>query len=323
MGTATFSFTFNTPGDFSYVCGVHSSMTGTIRVSSAGGTVSLNWQLGITGRTTTINRGDTVTWTWTDTLTHTVTATGSPPLFDSGTRSGTGTSFSFTFNTVGDFSYFCSVHPTQMTGTISVRDPTQVTPSGTGTFTQAASKSNTPRAGATGSSTFTRAAATASKSNTPSTRPATPSTSPSFPRATSVVLPWNTGIRGRTNYVYRGTTVYWNWTDTAQHNVYSLSSPAAWPDSQLSTGVGIHFSRTFNTVGSYSYGCRVHSFMAGKIVVVNRQDCSTVRNIFNCKRFPGQTTVGSATLDIHQCRWKFNFNSCKNKNTGWQQGRLQ
>jgi plastocyanin len=73
----------------------------------------------------TIARGGTVTWTWSGSLMHSVT---------SGTCSGTCTAdgtftsviqssgnFQFTFNTAGDFPYFCMVHGAMMTGTVHVQ----------------------------------------------------------------------------------------------------------------------------------------------------------------------------------------------------------
>jgi plastocyanin len=61
--------------------------------------------------------GTTVTWTNEDSLTHTVTSrTG---IFDSGSMSK-GMIFSHTFNNVGDFEYFCSIH-TSMVGHIIVK----------------------------------------------------------------------------------------------------------------------------------------------------------------------------------------------------------
>ena len=66
-----------------------------------------------------IKTGDTVTWIDNDIETHTVTSgTGSNDhslgkLFDSGTLNYA-QSFSHTFKTRGEFSYFCQFHPTMM-----------------------------------------------------------------------------------------------------------------------------------------------------------------------------------------------------------------
>lgn len=75
----------------------------------------------------TIQRGDTVNWTHAGTHPHSVTA--DLGLFDSspGCSSATssscmqaGQSFEFEFDTPGTYTYKCKVHPTTMTGTITV-----------------------------------------------------------------------------------------------------------------------------------------------------------------------------------------------------------
>jgi len=60
--------------------------------------------------------GSTVTWTNTGAAPHTVTADDGS--FDSG-QLAPGATFSQTFDSRGDFTYHCSIHP-QMTGTVSV-----------------------------------------------------------------------------------------------------------------------------------------------------------------------------------------------------------
>ncbi|MFY3740791.1 MAG: plastocyanin [Candidatus Nitrosomirales archaeon] len=63
-----------------------------------------------------VSVGTTVTWTNKDTVGHTVTS-GSPndpdagKLFDSGSRWAPGEEFEHTFDTVGEFPYFCMIHP--------------------------------------------------------------------------------------------------------------------------------------------------------------------------------------------------------------------
>lgn len=63
----------------------------------------------------TVAAGDTVRWTNADPTTHTVTAAGGE--FNSSVS--TGATFEHTFETAGEFDYFCSIHGT-MTGTITV-----------------------------------------------------------------------------------------------------------------------------------------------------------------------------------------------------------
>lgn len=70
-------------------------------------------------KTITVPVGTTVRWTNTGNAPHTVTSTNSPRAFDSGTLNP-GDSFEFTFNTPGQFPYFCSIHPS-MTGMVIVQ----------------------------------------------------------------------------------------------------------------------------------------------------------------------------------------------------------
>ena len=63
----------------------------------------------------TVKVGDTVTWTNHDDIPHTIVSAGK---FRSKTLD-TDDSFSLTFNSAGDYKYFCSLHP-HMTGMIKV-----------------------------------------------------------------------------------------------------------------------------------------------------------------------------------------------------------
>jgi plastocyanin len=72
----------------------------------------------------TISKGTKVTWTWRGSNMHSVTS-GMPAdanpgtLFDHGpVNSG---AFQFTFNNTGTFNYFCRVHGSAMTGTVTVQ----------------------------------------------------------------------------------------------------------------------------------------------------------------------------------------------------------
>ncbi len=76
----------------------------------------------------TIQVGQTVTWTVTQSIgaAHSVTS-GHPndtkpgTVFDSGIRlENDGDSFSYTFTAPGTYPFFCAVHPTTMTGTVTV-----------------------------------------------------------------------------------------------------------------------------------------------------------------------------------------------------------
>jgi amicyanin len=68
----------------------------------------------------TIKAGTTVTWTNRDDIPHTVAA--KDRLFKSKAMD-TDETYSFTFSTPGEYSYFCSLHP-HMTGTIVVEAAT-------------------------------------------------------------------------------------------------------------------------------------------------------------------------------------------------------
>jgi len=75
-----------------------------------------------TPRDTAVQAGGTVTWTWNSgTTTHNVTYTGGPtPLPTSSPTQAGGTTFSTTFTTLGKYTYHCNIHPTQMTGSVTV-----------------------------------------------------------------------------------------------------------------------------------------------------------------------------------------------------------
>lgn len=69
-----------------------------------------------------IEPGTTVRWTNDDGIAH--TSTSESGVWDSGILLN-GQSFAFTFNTVGDFPYICTLHPI-MEGTVVVNAPTDV-----------------------------------------------------------------------------------------------------------------------------------------------------------------------------------------------------
>ncbi|HKP54868.1 MAG TPA: S8 family serine peptidase [Chloroflexia bacterium] len=71
--------------------------------------------------------------------------------------------------------------------------------------------------------------------------------------------------------VSAGTTVRWTNNGEATHN--STSFKAVWASPNLSTGQT--FDYTFNTPGSYPYGCTLHSGMEGTITVQAAVPCAT------------------------------------------------
>ncbi len=87
-------------------------------------THDLNCEIGSLSPTTdlTIEVGDTVRWTWTDASSHTVeNDAGSTEIFNSGTITGNGLTYSYTFTLEGTNPYFCGIHgDVSMSGTITV-----------------------------------------------------------------------------------------------------------------------------------------------------------------------------------------------------------
>ncbi len=67
----------------------------------------------------TVQEGDIVTWTNNHTFIHTSTSADGGIEWDSGILNP-GDSFSHTFNAAGSFDYICAVHPTMMTGNVTV-----------------------------------------------------------------------------------------------------------------------------------------------------------------------------------------------------------
>lgn len=91
-------------------------------IASAQTTFDLNWAIGSNGGAAdlTVEVGDTVRWTWADALPHTVSnLSGSQEDFDSGTLTGVGQTFSYTFTMMGSNPYQCDIHPS-MNGVITV-----------------------------------------------------------------------------------------------------------------------------------------------------------------------------------------------------------
>src|SRR3954447_5461539 len=75
--------------------------------------------------------------------------------------------------------------------------------------------------------------------------------------------------------ITQGDSVKWTWAGPDTN--HSVTSKAGQPDSfdsdpgktpsSLDHPPGSTFSHTFNTPGAFSYSCKVHSFMTGKVVV--------------------------------------------------------
>ncbi len=88
----------------------------------------IDWKNGVTsGASITIEQGDTVKWIWDDSAPHTVTnKSGSQEVFDSGTLTGQGSRFSYTFTQLGNNPYQCDIQRS-MEGVITVEHTMSVT----------------------------------------------------------------------------------------------------------------------------------------------------------------------------------------------------
>ncbi|PYK29089.1 MAG: hypothetical protein DME59_00445, partial [Verrucomicrobia bacterium] len=98
-------------------------------------TVGPNGQLIFSPSTVTIHPGDTVRWTWSSDFNSTTSGIPGMPngIWDSGILN-TGATFSHTFNSTGNFPYYCTVHGgcCGMVGMVSVVSATpSPTPSST------------------------------------------------------------------------------------------------------------------------------------------------------------------------------------------------
>ena len=111
-------------------CGGDRSTERAAGKSAAAGTGNVRVRdLAFTPSALSVKVGTTVTWTNGDGTAHTATS-GRPPDPDTGlanpdgmfngTMDGAGKTFTFTFDRPGIFTYFCSRHPGQMQGTVTV-----------------------------------------------------------------------------------------------------------------------------------------------------------------------------------------------------------
>jgi len=117
----SFSFTFNSAGDYSYHCSYHPlSMLGSVTVSSAATEHFVSMiDFEFVPPDINIDVGDIVTWTNDGAVLHTSTSDDGGATWDSGDLA-IGEAFSFTFNTAGTYPYLCIYHPIMMVGTVTV-----------------------------------------------------------------------------------------------------------------------------------------------------------------------------------------------------------
>ncbi len=98
-------------------CTPSASVPGTPANTASGGSEVSIHNFSFNPATITVKRGTAVTWKNNDSTGHTITADGT-----NGPASGVvdpGTTYSFTFDTAGTFTYHCSIHPS-MRGTVIV-----------------------------------------------------------------------------------------------------------------------------------------------------------------------------------------------------------
>lgn len=205
--------------------------------------------------TVTVNSGDTVEWDWTGAdKNHSVTSVGG--LLES-LESHLGTavsailgappagSYSHTFNNVGSYAYYCRVHP-DMTGTVKV-----------------------VASGAPDTQPADPPAAAPTPAPAPDVAPARAAKTYNVKIANFAFAPANVSIR-------LGDVVKWSWTgEDVNHSVTSTTGQAEEFESHPGLKIGEitkapaggSFSHTFTHEGTFTYFCRVHPGMTGKVTV--------------------------------------------------------
>ncbi|MFC7358536.1 T9SS type A sorting domain-containing protein [Jejudonia soesokkakensis] len=87
-------------------------------------TFNVSWLQGTTDANVTLEVGDTVEWTWGNTAPHNVESTDpdAPGDFSSGTETGMGFVYSYTFMSVAEIDYLCTIHPGSMFGRLTITE---------------------------------------------------------------------------------------------------------------------------------------------------------------------------------------------------------
>ena len=237
-GTGRYSRRFATPGTYPYVCGLHPSMTGVVRVSGANGATpppaapptaaptpppvaSGELELrdfAFVPSAIRVAPGTTITWINTGAAPHTVTDRAG--AFNSGILNR-GARWSRTFSAAGTYQLICAIHP-DMHATLVVAAPGASAP--------------------------------------PPVAPPSPSAAP--PESGKVtIIDFDFGPRTATVAV--GTTVVWTNQGVAPHTV--TARDGAYDSGFLDTGET--FSWTYTAAGVYEYLCAIHPAMVGTVVV--------------------------------------------------------
>jgi plastocyanin len=206
--------------------------------------------------TVTVNAGDTVQWDWAGPdVNHSVTTVGGllesleshlGALVNQIVGAPAGGSYSHVFNNVGSFAYYCRVHP-DMTGTVKV----------VASGAPASQPADPP------------AAKPAPAAPAPDVKPARAAKTYDVKIADFAFAPANVSIR-------LGDVVKWSWTGAdVNHSVTSTNGQAEQFESHPGLKIGEitkapaggTFSHTFTHEGSFTYFCRVHPGMTGKVTV--------------------------------------------------------
>lgn len=234
----TFSRRFGTPGTYPYLCFLHPSMTGVVRVSGANGATppppqpptpkpsapaagSGEYELrdfAFVPSAIRVAPGTTITWLNTGAAPHTVTDRAGS--FDSGLLNR-GVRWSRTFSSPGTFQLLCTIHP-EMHATLVVAAPGASAPP---PATAAPVATPAPGSGEVAILDFDFA-----------------------PAVVSVPV---------------GTTIRWTNRGVAPHT--ATAKDRSFDSGFLATGES--FARQFTTEGTYEYLCTIHPAMLGTVVV--------------------------------------------------------
>ncbi len=297
---ATYSHTFDKPGTYTYHCAIHPYMHGTVVVTPAQPTGSISAPTatptatpsateapaaasvppsGATARVAivddpsagyafspasiVVSPGTTVLWTSQSGAPHTVTADDGSWGSDVAHPLNRGDTYSYTFNSPGNYTYHCAIHPF-MHGQVIVVAPGAPTPTATATNTPTA----TPTASATPSASPTpQPTDTPLPPGVPTNTPTATSTPTSTPVVAGVAIVDDPSVAYAFSpaaiTVAAGTTVIWTNQSSAPHTV--TADDGSWGSGTLAPGAT--FSHTFNSLGTYTYHCAIHPFMHGTVIV--------------------------------------------------------
>lgn len=229
---------FGTAGTYLYICSIHPNMQGTIRITSAGGSVPppappaptpkpkpvpagrlIIADFAFRPATITVAPGTTLVWQNTGVAPHTVTSRAG--LFDSRIIPSGGT-YSHTFAKAGTYQYLCAIHP-DMTATVLV-----------------------PGAGGT----------------LPPPQAPPPAPPPSVSGDIQIV---DFGYSPATKQVPIGTTVRWVNVGVAPHS--ATARDGSFDSGFLETGD--YFDRTFTAAATIEYICSIHPQMSATLIVTD------------------------------------------------------